>query len=355
MNWAAAARVRRDCDAIMNSALLPVPAPSPPAFHRSVTMGDLEEGGESGTMRRRASALIVAYFVLGVAYYSLLASPSKYAFVDALYFCVVTITTVGYGDLNTRYHDTASTQDMMFTSFFVLLGVGLVGTALGVVMAYVLDREDALAASFAAGDDGDGRAGKPGKTRLLGLRMSEAQSKVALSTVVIIALLFVGTLAFALLEGTDVATAFYWTCVSVTTVGYGDVAPRTNAGKYFCCAFLLVGTVLMAKALSDVADLPLELRRRRMERAVLDQYGDDLDPEEFAEILRSFHSLGLTTDADGSCSKTEFVLSMLLKLDKVNRRDVRRCVDVFESLDLDRSGRLDAADIRRASAVSPVC
>ena len=93
-----------------------------------------------------------------------------------------------------------------------------------------------------------------------------------------------------------------------------------------------------------------------MERAVLDQYGDDLDPDEFAEILRFIHELGLASEDDGSCSKTEFVLSMLLKLDKVNRRDIQRCVDVFTALDYDHSGRLDKGDIKGTAPayVSPL-
>ena len=41
-------------------------------------------------------------------------------------------------------------------------------------------------------------------------------------------------------------------CVTVTTVGYGDIAPTTAAGKWFSCVYLLIGTVLMAKALKSI-------------------------------------------------------------------------------------------------------
>ena len=157
-----------------------------------------------------------------------------------------------------------------------------------------------------------------------------------------------GTLVFERLEKVSLLTGFYWCCVSVTTVGYGDVAPQTTAGKAFACVFLLVGTVLMAESLGDIAGLSLEARRRRLEQKVLDQYGDHLDREELAEILRYGHVQGLS-DSATSCSRTEFVLSMLLKLDKVDRGDIQRCVAAFDGLDADHSGRLDASDILAAA------
>jgi len=33
-------------------------------------------------------------------------------------------------------------KDLFFTSFFVFLGVGIVGTALGIVLAWALDRDE---------------------------------------------------------------------------------------------------------------------------------------------------------------------------------------------------------------------
>lgn len=104
----------------------------------------------------------------------------------------------------------------------------------------------------------------------------------------------------------------------------------------------------MAKSLGDIAGLPLEARRRALEQKVLDQYGDELEAHEFAEILRYALSQGLC-DSATSCSRTEFVLSMLLKLDKVDRGDIQRCVAAFDGLDADHSGRLDASDIPAAA------
>jgi len=55
--------------------------------------------------------------VLGVTFYSV---HEGWSLIDSFYFCVVTLTTVGYGDLS-------PTTDLskIFTSFYILIGLGI--------------------------------------------------------------------------------------------------------------------------------------------------------------------------------------------------------------------------------------
>jgi voltage-gated potassium channel len=47
----------------------------------------------------------------------------KLSWVDAFYFCTVTLTTVGYGDITPK-----TEVGKIFTAFYILIGIGIIGT-----------------------------------------------------------------------------------------------------------------------------------------------------------------------------------------------------------------------------------
>lgn len=62
--------------------------------------------------------------------------------------------------------------------------------------------------------------------------------------------LIIGTLMY-LIEGeasgfTSIPTAMYWAVVTITTVGYGDIVPRTLAGKALAAVAMLLGYSIIA-------------------------------------------------------------------------------------------------------------
>jgi len=63
-----------------------------------------------------------------------------------------------------------------------------------------------------------------------------------------------GALIFSLLEGWELLDALYFSVISITTVGYGDLVPSTPAGKFFTVVFLLVGVGLALYALSAFSE-----------------------------------------------------------------------------------------------------
>ena len=57
-------------------------------------------------------------------------------------------------------------------------------------------------------------------------------------------------------------------------VGYGDLVPVTEGGKLFATIYILVAGSILLNQMSHIAAIPLELRKRRIERAVLSQVND---------------------------------------------------------------------------------
>lgn len=54
-----------------------------------------------------------------------------FSFLDSMYFCVITLATVGYGDLSPQ-----TPAGKIFTMFYVLIGVGIIASS----VSYLLKR-----------------------------------------------------------------------------------------------------------------------------------------------------------------------------------------------------------------------
>ncbi|MDQ6786422.1 MAG: potassium channel protein [Acidobacteriota bacterium] len=72
--------------------------------------------------------------------------------------------------------------------------------------------------------------------------------RLLFATAAILAMIALGAIGFHAFENLDWLDSFYVSTETVTTVGYGDLPPRTPGGKFFASVFMLfgVGTVLYA-------------------------------------------------------------------------------------------------------------
>ncbi len=67
----------------------------------------------------------------------------------------------------------------------------------------------------------------------------------------VIAAVLVGTAVFHALEGWSILDSLYVTAQTVTTVGFGDLAPRTPAGRAFAVVFMMVSVGIVLYALTS--------------------------------------------------------------------------------------------------------
>lgn len=90
-----------------------------------------------------------------------------------------------------------------------------------------------------------------GNLLLRSLRASSRKIAVFFLFVVIM-VISLGTLMY-MIEGQEPGTAFtnipnsiYWACVTLTTVGYGDIAPTTGLGRFLSSIVMLLGYTIIA-------------------------------------------------------------------------------------------------------------
>ncbi len=89
-----------------------------------------------------------------------------------------------------------------------------------------------------------------------------------------IVLVVAGTIGYSLIERLSLFDALYLTVITVTTVGYGDLYPRSEAGKVFTIFLLLGGVFTLFYAATEIiraivsGQVQAILGRQRMERSL---------------------------------------------------------------------------------------
>ena len=63
-----------------------------------------------------------------------------------------------------------------------------------------------------------------------------------------------GGVAFASVENTSVGNGIYWAVTTMTTVGYGDITPKTPEGKVITITVMLVGIGFATLVIGAIAE-----------------------------------------------------------------------------------------------------
>ncbi len=107
------------------------------------------------------------------------------------------------------------------------------------------------------------------RTIFLGLRDVWSDTRVRGLLLFAFSMIGLATVTFWMLEGWTLLDAAFFSVVTISTVGYGELVPQTVAGKIFAMFYILVGLGVFVAAASAVAEA---LMRRR-------EQDSDRDPE----------------------------------------------------------------------------
>lgn len=90
-------------------------------------------------------------------------------------------------------------------------------------------------------------------------------SRLRIYLALFIGVLTLGTVGFMLAEGLSPLDALYFTIVTVSTVGYGDIQPATPAGKALAVGIIVMGVGTFLGVIAGTAEAMLS-RREKQER-----------------------------------------------------------------------------------------
>ncbi|KAH6838407.1 hypothetical protein B0I37DRAFT_387697 [Chaetomium sp. MPI-CAGE-AT-0009] len=109
--------------------------------------------------------------------------------------------------------------------------------------------------------------------RLQGLEQDIARStaltSLLLNTVVFLTFVFVGALIFSHVEGWEYTDSVYWADVTLLTIGFGDLSPKTTLGRALLFPYAVLGITCLGITLASIRRLVLDggklaLKKRRL-------------------------------------------------------------------------------------------
>ncbi|WP_456368340.1 potassium channel family protein [Thermococcus sp.] len=100
--------------------------------------------------------------------------------------------------------------------------------------------------------------------RFIRFRYKLQKSRIIQIGITVVLLSVVFAFLFAYFENLDIFTAFYWAVITMATIGYGDITPKTEAGRIVAMVAAVAGISTFTAFISLLAEFMISSSLRRM-------------------------------------------------------------------------------------------
>lgn len=93
--------------------------------------------------------------------------------------------------------------------------------------------------------------------------MTKLKTGILVASTTILGWIGIGTILFHRLESWTWIQSFYFSVVTLTTVGYGDLVPTTDATRLFVAIYILVAVGTVLASLGIIGTELIKIREQR--------------------------------------------------------------------------------------------
>jgi voltage-gated potassium channel Kch len=291
----------------------------------------------------------------------------SWTFIDAIYFSMTTLTTIGYGDLvvGSSGIGLRATIAKLFLISFNIYAVCISVSALGIIAKIAMAQEkkilrkarerarDRFVKLWSVDDDDDeeeeeddedlteededctwvdniflDKCDSDKRRTLMGtLWQSIKRHLTNFVALVGIAFMMVRVEKWSLID-----ILYYWNSTA-TTIGYGDISPQTQIGRLLAVIFIPLSVISLGEV---IAGCVAHLNARAAAKAEKD----------FLRREVTFNDLEyLDVNDDGKVCMLDFITFMLLAMQKVDKKTMKDLKSLFKALDTQSSGFIEKEDL----------
>jgi len=287
----------------------------------------------------RMSSVVMIYILSSIAVYGYF---EGWCAADSVYFSITALTTVGYGDLVPSHP-----LSCMFFSFAILVALVLLATRLSTYLSYLVEKETGEAKTrlnqqlrrpFGLIDD-DEILDEEGQRQKIRQRF-RGQLQLLMTYLFLASIISKEALGL-----TNAWQALYFSVVTLTTVGFGDLVPQTTSAKWIVSIFCLFGVPIFGNTMAELVALIYGERKRHVKQQLPAlSVPKLLQMRKFAKELDSDSAPSCSQSDERRISKFEFCCFLLVQNNIVDMDDVKAISKNFGHLDISMDGYLWSKD-----------